>query len=234
MRNRFFGVVFALLLSMFACMALADGAGTIVQSSCNIVQSGEYYLVYCYAQVYNNSDQIICLEEGTFELHSGEQLLSSQPITQIWPYFVNPGESGYIFELVSFEPNENGQPVIPQVTGLEFDVQYMMVDMQYASQPLEVQAEIERDATGGMTVMVRLHNATEHDAFDPTVAFGLYTDGGAMVYADATTLRNVGVPAGDGMLMRFPVDDAIAEQWASYGANVTGVQASAAFRDDTD
>ena len=66
------------------------------------------------------------------------------------------------------------------------------------------------------------------------VAFGLYTDGGAMVYADATTLRNVGIPAGDGMLMRFPVDDAIAEQWASYGANVTGVQASAAFRDDTD
>ena len=234
MRMRILGVLLALAVGMFACTALADSEGAVVQSSCSVIQSGEYYLVYCYAQVYNHSSEIICLEDGRFELHSGEQLLASQEVTQMWPYLINPGENGYIFEVVSFEPDENGNPVVPQVTGLEFDIRYMTVEAEFASLPLNAQAYIERDARDGITVFVELENGTQNDAFDPTVAFALYTDGGAMVYANAMTLRNVGIPAGDGMLIRFPVEDAIAEQWTSYGANITGVQVSASFRNDAD
>ena len=78
-------------LALWPC-ALADDEGVVVQSSCNIVQSGDYYLVYCYAQVHNQSDQIICLEQGTLELRNGDQLVAEAQVTQLWPYFVGPGE----------------------------------------------------------------------------------------------------------------------------------------------
>lgn len=225
------------LLAAFALMtgaALADSEGAIVQSSCNIVQTGDYCLVYCYAQVHNNSSDIICLEQGTLELHGGEQLLASQEVSGIWPSFVNPGEVGYMFDVVVFEPDESGQPFVPQVTGVEYDIQYMNVETAFASMPLEAQAEVVRDARGGMTVNLLVTNHTEMDAFDPIIAFGLYTDGGAMVYADGSTLRNVGIPAGNSMLMRFPVDDEIVAQWDTYGANVTQANVSACFRNDSD
>lgn len=67
----------ALALTLPTC-ALGDSEGVIVQSSCNIVQSGDYYLAYCFAQVHNNASTVICLDQGTFDLQSGETLLSTQ------------------------------------------------------------------------------------------------------------------------------------------------------------
>ena len=228
--------MFALMTAfmLMAGAALADSEGAIVQSSCSVVPSGDYCLVYCYAQVHNNSSDIICLEQGTFELHSGEQLLASQAVDGVWPSLVNPGEVGYMFDVVVFEPDENGQTFMPQITGVEYDIQYMTVESSFASLPLDAQAEIVRDARGGMTVNLLVSNNSGADAFDPTIAFGLYTDGGAMVYADGSTLRNIGIPAGDSMLMRFPVDEEIVAQWDTYGANVTQANVSACFRNDAD
>ena len=76
----------ALALTLPTC-ALGDSEGVIVQSSCNIVQSGDYYLAYCFAQVHNNASTVICLDQGTFDLQSGETLLSTSEVSQIWPYF---------------------------------------------------------------------------------------------------------------------------------------------------
>ena len=83
----------ALALTLPTC-ALGDSEGVIVQSSCNIVQSGDYYLAYCFAQVHNNASTVICLDQGTFDLQSGETLLSTSEVSQIWPYFLSPGEDG--------------------------------------------------------------------------------------------------------------------------------------------
>ena len=48
----------ALMLMMLAMTAagVAEQVGTVLQSSCSIVQTGEYYLAYCFAQVHNNTD----------------------------------------------------------------------------------------------------------------------------------------------------------------------------------
>ena len=234
MRKWICGILAALVLMTGAFAALADSEGTVVQASCSVVKSGAYHLVYCYGQIHNNTNQIICLERGTFELQSGEQSLVSQDVDQIWPYFINPGEDGYVFDMVAFEPDESGNPVMPQITGLSYDITYMTVDEKFAAKDLSAVAEIEQDAGGGLTVVCTLTNDNDEAAYDPTVAFALYTDGGAMVYADGMTLRNVGLPAGETMLMRFPVDDAIAEQWTTYGANITGVQVNASFSSGTD
>jgi len=233
MRKWLCGALAALVMVLAFAFALADSEGVVVQSSCSVVSSGEYHLVYCYAQIHNNSSEIICLENGTFELHGGEQILATQEVAQIWPYFINPGEDGYVFDMVAFEPDENGNPVVPQITGLTYDIAYMTVEPQYAALDLSAVATIKQDA-GGMTVECAITNGNDEDAYDPTVAFGLYTDGGALVYADGMTLRNVGLPAGETMLIRFPIDDAISEQWHVYGANITGAHVNASFASGSD
>ena len=233
MKKRAVALMMTLLLAALAAVCLADSEGVIVGSSCNIVQSGEYYLVYCYAQVHNNSSEIICLEGGTFELHSGEQILASQPVTQLWPYFINPGEDGYVFDVVAFEPGENGA-VVPSVTDVLYDIRYMTVDPAFGSRDLSAVAELERTQEGGMTVICRITNGTDTDAYAPTIAFGLYAENGGMLYADGTTLQGVGILAGGTLLMRFPVDEDLVAQWDTYGMSAAEARVSAAFRNDED
>ena len=190
-------LILALLVLFAAVPALGDSEGVVVQKSCNIVQSGQYYLAYCFAQIHNNSSTVICLENGTFDLQNGETILSTSEISQIWPYFVGPDEDGYLFDIVSFEPDENGNPVLPTITDISYDIHYMAAD-------------------------------------DISVAFGLYTDTNKLVYADGTTLKDVGIPAGGTVLVRFDIDSAFISQWKSYNAMPTQAMVSAAFRNDED
>ena len=229
--------LFALLL-LLPVLALGETARTVeapvTQSSCSIVQSGEYYLVYCFAQVYNPTDQVICLDSGMFELRNGDQLVAQQSVSQLWPYFLNPGEDGYLFDIVAFEPNEDGV-VVPSLTGIEYFVNYMPVEAQYAGITLDCTARIERDELDGtLYIICELNNRTQTTAYNPSVAFGLYTDSNALLYADGMTLQNVGILAGGTTLARFPIDEVFLSQWESYNVTPTLVQAKAMFRNDSD
>ena len=229
--------VWIALAAMLLCAAvgLADSEGVIVQSSCNILQSGEYYLVYTFAQVHNNSDNIICLDQGTFELHSGEQMLASQKVSRMWPYFLNPGEDGYLFDIVSFEPNEDGAAVVPSVSAIDYNITYMPVNEAFGSKDLSAVCEIQTGAAdGSLQVVCEITNTTEEDAFDPNISFGLYTEAGQMIYADGTTLKGVGIPAGGTVLVRFVVEEAFVSQWSDYGVVPTQAHVNAGFRAESD
>lgn len=232
--KKMIALVLALLMCAAAMAGMAEGEGVISQTSCSIVQSGDYYLVYCFAQVYNASDEVICLEEGMLSLMNGEQLLATSDVSQLWPYFLSPGEEGYLFDIVPFEPNEDGV-VVPTVTGLSYDVKYMTIAPEFASQPLEASARLEiSEGSGEMTVICEIANPTQMDAYDPTIAFGLYAGNGGMIYADGMTLKDVGIPAGQSVLARFAVDKVFVEQWKTYGAEPTEVRVNAGFRNDAD
>ena len=219
------------LALMTGVPALAQDEGAIVQSSCNIVQSGEYVLVYCFAQVHNQSDQTICLDEGTLYLMSGEEALAETRVSRLWPPFLAPGADGYLFDIVSFEPGEG----VPAITGLDYDVGYMTVNAAYAGQALEAQASLEiDDVTGRMSVVCALANPTDETAFGASMAFGLYTEAGQMVYADGMRLQDIGIPAGGSVMVRFDVEDELAAQWRSYDALPTQVRASAMFSANED
>ena len=230
-------LVFALLaMLLLSCAAgLADAEGVIVQSSCNIMPSGEYVLVYTFSQVHNNSGEIICLDQGSFERHSGEQLLASQRVTRMWPYFLNPGEDGYFFDIVSFEPGEDGKAITPNVTAIEYNITYMTVDQAHGSHDLSAVSELTLDEEqGSLSVLCEITNTTDMIAYDPVVSFGLYTDAGQMIYADGMTLTGVGIPAGGTVLARFTVEEAFVSQWKTFGAVPTQAHVNASFRVESD
>lgn len=222
-----------LLIAVSAC-GLAEGEGVVVKSSCNILQSGDYYLVYCFAQVHNSSEEIICMNWGEIELHNGDQLLSVTDVSQLWPYFLSPGEDGYLFDIVTFAPNEDG-PVVPSVTAITYNIDYMTVNAEYSNYELSAVSHIEQDPLdGALSVVCEVTNSTQMDAYNPTVAFGLYTEGGALIYADGMSLQNVGIPSGETMLLRFPLEDVFVEQWSGAGYAPAQAQVIGAFRQDDD
>lgn len=232
--GRLAAAVLTALLTLGAACAQADTEGRIVQSSCSIVRSGEYYLVYCFAQVHNDSNEVICLEQGTFELHDGEQSLVSAEISRMWPSFIAPGEDGYYFDVVTFEPDESGSAVMPAVSGIDYNAVYSTVDMAYANYDLSAVTTVEQDAVGHVTVVCELTNGTDLLAFEPTIAFGLYTDSGAMIYADGRTIQGVGIPAGGTIVVRFSVDSVFVNQWKQYGVSIAEARVNAVFRVDED
>ncbi|MBQ7887536.1 MAG: hypothetical protein IJ313_11690 [Clostridia bacterium] len=223
-------ITLALLMALLCVSPVLaqEELGVIVQSSCSIVPSGEYYLAYCFAQVHNNTDQVLCLDEGMFYLSSGEEPIASEEVSQLWPYFIAPGEDGYLFDIVPFEE-------MPQVTGINYDVRYLTINPAYAGVPFEMQTRVELDdGSSALSVVCEITNPSQADAYDPTVVVGLYTDAGQLVYADGRNLQDVGVMAGGKLLVRFAVEPSLVEQWMSYGALPTQVRASAMFRTGSD
>lgn len=224
----------AALLAALSVCGLSEGEGVVVSSTCSIVQDGDFYLVYCYAQVHNNSDQVICMNYGTVELHNDEQLLASEEISQLWPYFLSPGEDGYLFDTIAFAPNEDGV-VVPNVTGIVYNIDYMTVDTSYGNYGLTTAAHIEQDpSNGALTVVCEVTNNTQMEAYDPVIAFGLYTEGGQLLYTNGRSLQNVGVPVGGTMLIKFPLESVFVNQWTSYGFAPAQAQVIGAFRQDDD
>ena len=115
-----------------------------------------------------------------------------------------------------------------------YQIEYMTVDNAYASYALDTTATIETDASGAMSIVCRMTNNSQVDAYDPTVSFGLYTQAGYMLYADGQTIQDVGIPAGGTVLVRFDVDDVFVSQWSAAGMMPEQVQVTGSFRNDQD
>ena len=179
-----------LLLTALVMPCRADEGATVVQSSCSIMEAENSVILYCYAQVYNGTGNVVCMEEGQFELRSGDDILATGSVEQMTPYFLRPGEEGYLYDAVVLDS-----------AGEEED--------------------------GSLAVLLHLSNPHKEEAWSPTMAFGLYTEGGALLYCDGRTLENVGIPSGGEMTVRFDVSRSFAERWAEYGADPAEVRATA-------
>ena len=218
-------IALALLALAAALPVLADPGANVIQSSCSIMEADNSFIVYCYAQVYNGTSNVVCMEKGSFELRSGDDMLVSGSVEQMTPYFLKPGESGYLYDAAVLDRAE-GEGV-PSITGLSYNINYYTVDDAFANRDLVVTGEQQREPDGSLAVLLRVQNPLEEEAWSPTLAGGLYTEGGALLYCDGRTLENVGIPAGGEMTVRFDISKLFAERWAEYGADPAQVKATA-------
>lgn len=240
--KRLMALMIALAMTAGGCamaeqaeQAQGDALGQIAQVACSIQPGDEGYLVYCFAQIFNGGDRVIALDDGTLELVSGEQLLADQSVEQIWPSFINPGEHGYVFDVVRIIGEDGQQTQVPQVTGLDYRLSYMSTETAYANIKLDVQAQIEqRREDGPMTVTCAVKNNTDTDAAEPTITYGLFTEGGTLVYAGGRKLDDITIPAGQTIGVSFEVEASFVTQWIAYGAKPTQVQVNAVFRNNED
>ena len=219
-------ILAAMLLMLVAALPVpADEGASVIQSSCSIMEADNSFIVYCYAQVYNSTRNVVCMEEGSFELRSGDEILVTGSVEQMTPYFLKPGETAYLYDAAVMDWTEGEG--IPYITGLSYNITYYTVDDAFANRDLVVTGEQQREPDGALAVLLRVQNPLEEEAWNPTLAFGLFTEGGALLYCDGRTLENVGIPAGGEVTVRFDVSRLFTERWAEYGADPAPIRAIA-------
>ena len=220
------------LVTAFSGIAAADL--NVVQTSCNILVSEEECQIVCCAQVHNDSDTLAGLDHGFFRLVNGEEVVAEEGISRIWAYFLDPGGDGYVFETVRFYPDEEGQLEVPTITGVTFEMVDMFVPVTVQNQMLSTEMHIERMEAGGYVLVCTLKNDTAETAWNPQVTYGLYTDGGSLLYADGRSLDNMGISGGNQIELRYMVNPQIVAQWISYGVEPAEVRVKGYYRQETD
>ena len=227
--------VFLLLLCL--CLGIWSMAGAelnVVQTACNILVYSDECQIYCCAQVHNDSDRLAGMEHGLFRLLSGDVVIAEENVERLWPYFVDANGDGYIFQTVTFYPDEDGNLEIPSITGLNFQLSSMTMPVSVANETLVADAEIEKTQTGGYVLICRLQNTDDETAWNPLVTYGLYTSGGSLLYADGLSLENTGISSGSTLELRFTVNAQIVKQWFSYGVEPAEVRVQGFYRRDSD
>ena len=228
---------FALLLVLIVFVPVSvrtEDELSVVQSAVSIIPYGDTYRVYCFAQVHNDSQMIQGMSSGVFRLYNGETVIAEEEVDRLWPYYLEPGQSGYVFGTAVFNPDENGNPVMPYVTRLVYTFETMEMTVSANSDSLYAEGTIERTGSGGYLLTMTVENTGESMARNPVVAFGLYTQSGAMIYADGRQLEQIGIAPGSTIELRFPVGLQLAKQWDDYGVSPDEIIITASYREDED
>ncbi|MBQ9010482.1 MAG: hypothetical protein IJ088_14315 [Clostridia bacterium] len=227
-----FLVICLCLLTVLTGVAAADL--NVVQTSCNILVAEEECRIVCCAQVHNDSDRLAGLEHGLLRLTNGGEVIAEESVSRIWPYFLDPGGDGYVFETVTFYPDEDGNLEVPSITGVSFEMNAMDVPVSVENNMLRAEMHIERMETGGYIMACTLANDEAETAWNPQVTFGLYTDGGSLLYADGQSLDNIGISGGNQLELRFMINPQIVAQWGGYGVEPAEVRVKGYYRQESD
>ncbi|MBR1709378.1 MAG: hypothetical protein IJ719_11180 [Clostridia bacterium] len=230
--KRFLAVLAAFLMVSF--MASAEDTIRVVQTACNILVYGDECQVFCCAQVHNDTNRILGIESGTVRLLYEDTVVAEEEVERLWPYFLDPGGDGYLFQLIRFLPDAQGNPVIPAITGVIYDLNTMNVPATMQNQMLESTLEIERTQNGGYAIVVSAKNAGEETVWDTMITYGLYTSGGSLLYADGESFDQMGISPGSQLEKRFSINSQIVAQWENYGVEPAEFRVFAYYRSDTD
>jgi len=228
------GFLLFCLCLMLLPAGIASASLNVVQTSCNILMGEDECRIVCCAQVHNDSDHLAGLEHGFFRLINGEEVIAEEGIRRIWPYFLDPGGDGYVFETVTFYPDEDGHLEAPAITGVTFELNDMNVPLTVENNRLNTEMHIERTETDGYIMACTLKNDAMETAWNPQVSFGLYTEDGLLLFADGKSLDNIGISGGNQIEIQFIVNPQIVAQWGEYGVEPAEVRVAGYYRQETD
>ncbi len=227
-------IIICLMAGVIPGLCHAQEDLTVVQSSCMVLVGETETRVQCFAQLHNNTDKVVYMGEGFLELFNDQTVIADKVVARIWPEFINPGEDGYVFDEVPFEPDADGQPFIPNVTGITYHMDTYLASRDYSNLPLDVSAVLEDDTDGRLTVRFTIVNRGKEDAWNPTLAFGLYTDGGSLIFTGGTGFEDICIPSGSTIEKKYYVGSDLINKWNEYGAKPAEVHVTCCYRNDTD
>ena len=222
-------MILALMLCMTGCAALAQGDLVVKEQTYTPVELFEdSFYGYVFARLENIGEVDAYFDRGTLSiLDEAGKAEAERAIFTCYPNVVKPGESAFLFAYQAVEGVKSAQEIsnhaleILDSEALEAPpVMLSVTDAVYAQ---------EADLFGEPVykIYVTAKNETDKALFTPSVAFGLYDQNGTLIYVDAMTLFDMGVPAGQSFIMTFSIDDAFKAAWDAYGIAPQRVEALA-------
>lgn len=217
--------MFALFLTLcflFTC-ALADASLTPVQTMVQLLPYFDSYVVAYCAEVVNTGDVPIGLDSDLcrIELMDAEgNVLLTDTIYSTSPSVLAPGETGYVipFHLYLEDIDVNALTDYALHLYAEEDrysspVSYISAD-SYSTQLITQQNSWGEEET---FVDISFTNKTEETIFDFYAVMAIYDQNDQLIFTSEESVYELGVPAGQTVIMRAEIDEEFTSYWKDNG-----------------
>lgn len=226
--KRMFCLLAAAALCLCAASALANGLVVSEETYTAVERFEDTFYGYVFAQLQNTGDTDVYFEQAQMTISDalGNTRAEKTAFT-CYPNVIAPGERAFVFAYSVVEDAEDTADLSAyrlEVSGSESieepPVVLTVIEAAYAQE-----ADLFGEAV--YKIYVTAKNETDEAVFTPSVAFGLYDEAGELIYVDAMTQFDMGVPAGQSFIMTFTIDDAFKAAWDAQGVTPSRVEAIA-------
>jgi len=232
--KRITALIIALILSCSAVSAMAAGNIQATEDTAYYVLShSDGYRVYYYAVVTNNGDKRASINDLLFEIRDRDDVtFESTSKYSLYPEILEPGQSGWLVVTKDVKDvDEKGT-----IDHFNLTITTKAADDDDEIRALTAIAEyVEKDEDDNEDVLrATVTNSGDENAFKVTVAMAARDAEGKLLYVVGDGTRDIGLAAGNTLLMRSIIRSDIMDAIEDAGAQVTAVEAMAYRVVDTD
>lgn len=221
--KKLLSLVLALCLMLGCTSALAAGKLVVNQETYTPIEMyTDSFYAYIFVEVTNAGDKNVEFGSGILEvLNADGDAVESFDLYTAYPEVLAPGEVGYI----SYYRG------VDDAKSIEDIPDYLLTVSGKSSKD---EAALRLPATGVIEevpywndtqyqVTLTITNNTDKTIYDAYVPYAIYDAAGKLLYADYTTLWNVGLPAGSTIEMRQTISDSFLKLWKTNNTIPTTV-----------
>lgn len=232
--KRIIALIVTVILSCSAVPALAAGNIQATEDTASYVLShSDGYRVYYYAVVTNNGDKRASINDLLFEIRDRDDVtFESTSKYSLYPEILEPGQSGWLAVTKDVKDvDDKGS-----IDHFNLTITSKAADDDEEVRTLTASAEyVEKDEDDNEDVLrATVTNSDDENAFKVTVAMAARDAEGKLLYVVGDGTRDIGLAAGNTLLMRSIMRSDIMDAIEDAGAEVAAVEAMAYRVVDTD
>jgi len=232
--KRIIALIVTVILSCSAVPALAAGNIQATEDTASYVLShSDGYRVYYYAVVTNNGDKRASINDLLFEIRDRDDVtFESTSKYSLYPEILEPGQSGWLVITKDVKDvDEKGT-----IDHFNLTITTKAADDDDEIRALTASAEyVEKDEDDNEDVLrATVTNSGDENAFKVTVAMAARDAEGKLLYIVGDGTRDIGLAAGNALLMRAIIRSDIMDAIEDAGAQVATAEAMAYRVVDTD
>ena len=232
--KRIIALIITLILSCSAVSALAAGNIQATEDKASYVLShSDGYRVYYYAVVTNNGDKRACINDLLFEIRDRDDVtFESTSKYSLYPEILEPGQSGWLVITKDVKDVDDKGAI----DHFNLTITTKAADDDEEVRALTASAEyVGKDEDDNEDVLrATVTNSGDENAFKITVAMAARDAEGKLLYVVGDSTRDIGLAAGNTLLMRAFIRSDIMDAIEDAGAEVAAAEAMAYRVVDTD
>ena len=232
--KRIIALIITLILSCSAVSALAAGNIQSTEDIASYVLShSDGYRVYYYAVVTNNGDKRACINDLLFEIRDRDDVtFESTSKYSLYPEILEPGQSGWL--VITRDVKDVDDKGL--IDHFNLTITSKTADDDEEIRALTASAEyVDKDEDDNEDVLrATVTNSGDENAFKVTVAMAARDAEGKLLYIVGDSTRDIGLAAGNTLLMRAFIRSDIMDAIEDAGTEVAAVEAVAYRVVDTD
>ena len=232
--KRIIALIVTVILSCSAVPALAAGNIQATEDTASYVLShSDGYRVYYYAVVTNKGDKRASINDLLFEIRDRDDVtFESTSKYSLYPEILEPGQSGWLAVTKDVKDvDDKGS-----IDHFNLTITSKAADDDEEIRALTASAEyVAKDEDDNEDVLrATVTNGDDENAFKVTVAMAARDAEGKLLYVVGDGTRDIGLAAGNTLLMRSIMRSDIMDAIEDDGAEVAAVEAMAYRVVDTD